>query len=251
MGTVVFDGGRPVLSLFSKGWDGVPVERPWDEWISGLALRADVEERRQVPAFLSFQRELRNAELDVSRGVPRGRRPAGGGPGRTASCAGASPTSPTFFARARPHREMEVPGRLAGRRAPGEPPSRPAARPARRLTDFFDLATFGDDGRALHLARRVSRGTPEALAAVPRRRDPGQDRPPEDRRRRRRLPDRPPFRPADGRGLARRARQHHRPLVLRRRGVLHRLRGFVRVGPRRGFHLLLVEEADGGFVPVL
>jgi hypothetical protein len=27
--------------------------------------------------------------------------------------------------------------------------------------------------------------------------------------------------------------------------------GFVRVGPRRGFHLLLVEETAGGFVPVL
>ena len=45
LGTVVFDQGRPVLSLFSKGWDGVPVERPWDEWVAGLALRADVEER--------------------------------------------------------------------------------------------------------------------------------------------------------------------------------------------------------------
>jgi len=27
--------------------------------------------------------------------------------------------------------------------------------------------------------------------------------------------------------------------------------GFVRVGPRRGLHLLLGEETDGGFVPVL
>jgi hypothetical protein len=27
--------------------------------------------------------------------------------------------------------------------------------------------------------------------------------------------------------------------------------GFVRVGPRRGFHLLLVEETEAGFVPVL
>jgi hypothetical protein len=27
--------------------------------------------------------------------------------------------------------------------------------------------------------------------------------------------------------------------------------GFVRVGPRRGFHLLLVEETDAGLVPVL
>jgi hypothetical protein len=27
--------------------------------------------------------------------------------------------------------------------------------------------------------------------------------------------------------------------------------GFVRVGPRRGFHLLLVEEMEAGFVPVL
>ena len=46
MGTVVLDQGRPVLSLYSKGWDGVPVERPWDEWVSGHSLKADVEERR-------------------------------------------------------------------------------------------------------------------------------------------------------------------------------------------------------------
>ena len=27
--------------------------------------------------------------------------------------------------------------------------------------------------------------------------------------------------------------------------------GFVRLGPRRGFHLLLVRETEGGFKPIL
>src|SRR5258707_14569367 len=64
---LLFCGGVPVLSLFSAGWEGVPVERPWQEWIGSVAVRADVVECRQMPCFLSYQRELRNAEVQVTR----------------------------------------------------------------------------------------------------------------------------------------------------------------------------------------
>src|SRR5258707_12848746 len=78
---LLFCGGVPVLSLFSAGWEGVPVERPWKEWIESVAVQADVIECRQMPCFLSFRRELRNAEVRVTPGVPMdagssGRRPA-------------------------------------------------------------------------------------------------------------------------------------------------------------------------------
>ena len=250
LGTVVFDGGRPVLSLFSKGWDGVPVERPWDEWVSGLALRADVEERRQVPCFLSFQRELRNAELDVSRGVP----PA----------AGLLAEDPvhrflrwsladlaTFFRERDRTAKWKYLIALAGRRAPGEAPSRPAARglAAHRLlrSRHFRRGRPRAPPRPPGVARH-----PRGVRAVPRRRDPGQDRPPEDGGRRRRLPDRPPFRSADGRGLARRARRTP-PAAgpSASRSPSPATRGSCAWGPGGGSTCCWSRRGSGGFVPVL
>jgi len=249
LGTVVFDGGRPVLSLFSKGWDGVPVERPWDEWVSGLALRADVEERRQVPCFLSFQRELRNAELDVSRGVP----PAAGllaeDPAHRFLRWSLADLATFFRERDRTAKWKYLIDWLADvRRAKLHHDLPRAGSP---LTDFFDLATFGEDGRALHLARRVSRGTPEAFARF--REDVIQAKTAR-------------LKTGDIGGAFLIARRFDPQTVEAWRaerasttgrwsfGVEESFtgyEGFVRVGPRRGFHLLLVEEGDGGFVPVL
>ncbi len=152
LGTVVFDQGRPVLSLFSKGWDGVPVERPWDEWVSGLPLRADVEERRQMPVFLSFQRELRNTEARRLARRPRRRRAAGGRSGPPLPALGPR-RPPGLPPRARPRDEVEVPRRVAGRRAPGAAPPRPAA-----------------DGRPHHgllRPRHLRRGRPRAPPRPP------------------------------------------------------------------------------------
>jgi hypothetical protein len=249
LGTVVFDQGRPALSLFSKGWDGVPVERPWDEWVSGLALRADVEERRQVPCFLSFQRELRNTELDVSRGVP--------------AAAGLLAEDPAYrFLRwaladlATYFRERDRAGKwkylvewLADVRRVRLHHDLP--RTGAPTTDFFDLATFGEDGRALHLGRRVANGTPEALARF--REDVIQAKTAR-------------LKTGDVGGAFLIARRFDPQTVETWRaekanstgrwsfGVEESFtgyEGFVRVGPRRGFHLLLVEETDAGFVPVL
>jgi hypothetical protein len=249
LGTVVFEGGRPVLSLFSKGWDGVPVERPWDEWVSGLALRADIEERRQVPCFLSFQRELRNAELDLSRGVP----PAAGllaeDPVHRFLRWSLADLAAFFRERDRTAKWKYLIDWLADVRRAKLHHDLP--RTGSPLTDFFDLATFGEDGRALHLARRVSRATPEAFARF--RDDVIQAKTAR-------------LKTGDVGGAFLIARRFDPQTVEAWRaervnttgrwsfGVEESFtgyEGFVRVGPRRGFHLLLVEETDGGFVPVL
>jgi hypothetical protein len=249
LGTVVFDQGRPVLSLFSKGWDGVPVERPWDEWVSGLALRADVEERRQMPCFLSFQRELRNAELDVSRGVPAASGLLADDPLYRFLRWSLADLATFFRERDRAAKWKYLVDWLADVRRARLHHDLP--RPGSPTTDFFDLATFEEDGRVLHLARRVAHGTPEALtrfredviAAKSARLKTG-----------------------DVGGAFLIARRFDPQTIETWRaekanttgrwsfGVEESFtgyEGFVRVGPRRGFHLLLVEETEAGFVPVL
>jgi hypothetical protein len=238
LGTVIFDQGRPILSLYSKGWDGVPVERPWDEWVSGLALRADVEERREVPGFVSFQRELRNVELDVSRGVP--------------AASGLLAEDPVYrFLR---WSLADLPAFLRDRERTARwkylaewlGDVRRAAfhhdlpRTGAPTSDFFDLVTFGETGRVLHLGRRVVHATPEVLARF--RDDVIQAKTAR-------------LKTGDVGGAFLIARRFDPETIeawrSERPESFTGYEGFVRVGPRRGFHLLLVEETEAGFVPVL
>ena len=275
---LLFCGGKPVLSLFSAGWDGIPVERPWQEWIGDVAVQADVIESRQMPCFLSFRRELRNAEIQVTPGVPldagsSGRRPATSAsgtmraPAPVISSEGTSnplfaedpmvrflrwslEEAPRFFAeRERTARWKYLVEWLADVRRAALHHDLP--RTGTPATDFFDLATFDAGGRVLHLAQRVSRATPEVLAAFK-----------EDvvRAKTARLKG------GDVGGAILVARSfddatleayHTTELGSTGRftfGVeesFTKYEGFVRVGPRRGFHLLLVQETDDGFTPIL
>jgi hypothetical protein len=238
LGTVIFDQGRPILSLYSKGWDGVPVERPWDEWVSGLALRADVEERREVPGFVSFQRELRNVELDVSRGVP--------------AASGLLAEDPVYrFLR---WSLADLPAFLRDRERTARwkylaewlGDMRRAAfhhdlpRTGAPTSDFFDLVTFGETARVLHLGRRVVHATPEVLARF--RDDVIQAKTAR-------------LKTGDVGGAFLIARRFDPETIeawrSERPESFTGYEGFVRVGPRRGFHLLLIEETEAGFVPVL
>ncbi len=250
---LLFCGGVPVLSLFSTGWEGVPVERPWQEWIGTVAVRADVVECRQMPCFLSFRRELRNAEVEVAPGVPV--------TGETAHPLFAEDPmarflrwsleeAPRFFAeRDRTARWKYLVEWLADVRRAALHHDLP--RTGTAATDFFDLATFDAGGRVLHLAQRVSRATPEVLAAFK-----------EDvvRAKTARLKG------GDVGGAILVARsfddatlEAYNRTELGSTGrftfgveeSFTKYEGFVRVGPRRGFHLLLVQETDGGFTPIL
>lgn len=64
---VLLDKGREVLNIFSKGWAGVPLNDPWEAWVSSLAVRADVEERRWAPLAPSYRRSLPDKDSGVGR----------------------------------------------------------------------------------------------------------------------------------------------------------------------------------------
>jgi protein kinase-like protein len=257
---LLFCGGVPVLSLFSAGWEGVPVERPWQEWIGNVAVQADVVECRQMPCFLSFRRELRNAEVQVVTSGAGVKAPILTPESAASPLYAEDPIyrflrwsleeAPRFFAeRERTARWKYLVEWLADVRRAALHHDLP--RTGTPATDFFDLATFDADGRVLHLAQRVSRATPEVLAAFK-----------EDvvRAKTARLKG------GDVGGAILVARSfddatleayHTTELGSTGRftfGVeesFTKYEGFVRVGPRRGFHLLLVRETDDGFTPIL
>jgi len=253
VGALLFCGGVPVLSLFSAGWEGVPVERPWQEWMAGVALRADVVECRQMPCFLSFRRELRNAGVQVTSGelAPEcAESPLFAEDPIVRFLRWSLTEAPRFFAeRERTARWKYLVEWLADVRRAALHHDLP--RTGTPATDFFDLATFDEGGRVLHLAQRVARATPEVLAAFK-----------DDvvRAKTARLKG------GDVGGAILVARSFDDATVEAWRSAelgstgrftfgveesFTKYEGFVRVGPRRGFHLLLVEETDEGFTPVL
>lgn len=139
--------------------------------------------------------------------------------------------------RARLHHHLPDPGRQS--------PTTPVSRRER-----FNLATFDEAGKVLHLALRLDQATPQSLEAAVARLTAAK---------RGRLESgdvgagilvAPSFDAATieaylallqrgGRGMA--------DLIDSLTGYA----GFLRLGPRRGYHLLLVEETPQGFQPVL
>jgi tRNA A-37 threonylcarbamoyl transferase component Bud32 len=280
-GIILFCGGSPAVALFDGGWGDVPVDRPWEEWISAVACHADIEESHAVPGFLSFRRELRNAAVAVSpssaappAGTERRRSgaslrmpavlltpsqsPSGGDPALLPDdpihrfLRWALTDLPEFF------RERDKTARwkylvewLADVRTARLHHDLP--RPGSLETDFFDLATFDSGGRVLHLGERVTRGTGAAL-------DEARNRMIRAKTARLKTGD------VGGAFLIARSFDDD-ALAAYRAGdpgtasggrwtfgfeeSFTGYEGFVRVGPRRGFHLLLVEETDDGFVPIL
>jgi len=124
-------------------------------------------------------------------------------------------------------------------------------RPGERESDDFDLVTADADGKVLHLGQRLAKPTPEsfrafterAIAAKTARKKTG-----------------------DVGGVFLIAPSFPEPVLEAYRDTVHGgtgswfdveesftgYAGFVRIGARRGFHLLLVEEEDGGsFKPLI
>jgi len=123
-------------------------------------------------------------------------------------------------------------------------------RPDQREADFFDLVTFDSGEKVLHIAHRVPRGTPETLAGFV-------DRVVAAKRARTKTGD------VGGAFLI--APQFEESMIeayqasTKPKGTgllsveekLTKYEGFIRMGPRRGFHLLLVAEKKDGFEPLL
>ena len=125
-------------------------------------------------------------------------------------------------------------------------------RPNSQDSDTFDLVTFDESGKALHLAHRHAHGSAAALEAFV-------ERVVAAKTARIKTGDiggacfiAPSF---DDDALAlydtMTVHEEKRSLLFSLQDSLTRYEGFVRMGSRRGFHLLLVVETPEGFRPLL
>lgn len=70
LGFALFSRGKRVLDVFGHGWPEDPVAISWEEWLAETGAIVSVEDRRTRFPSLSFRRELRNFRLDVLRESP-------------------------------------------------------------------------------------------------------------------------------------------------------------------------------------
>lgn len=289
-GFVFFDEGRTVLTIFSDGWDDLPVSTTWERWMSQVPLNASLEEKVWIPAHLSYRKELKDFWFDVaeSTSVSVGARIKQTFLKKTAHLkapAGATPS------RLRPVMRLSAPDDVAAMEAfySGDPIYRfldwaleelPAyfderdrtsrwkylvewvslirkaalhhalPRPDSRDTDFFDLVTTDAAGKVLHLAHRAPRGTPEALnefvgrvvTAKKARIKTGD------------VGGAFLLAPSFEESMIEAYQASTKPVgtgLLSVEEKITKYEGFIRMGPRRGFHLLLVAEKGDGFEPLL
>lgn len=260
-GLVLQTGGRTLLTMFSDGWDGIPVDEPWETWVGSQPVQARVEEKNVPRLAFEVRRKFKDLELQVD---PISRPPIITAPpaaGLKLSGQTGSPSEspavrfltwgiehlPPFFAeRGKTDRWKYVvdwlPLARKGRL------HHELARPGANGADFFDLATFDEHEKALHLMHRVARATQREVKDFI-------DRVSSAKGARIKGGDigaafllSPSFDPS--------ALSAYRTATLAESGrwieeTLTRYEGFVRMGPRRGFHLLLVKELPDGFEPIL
>ncbi|MFN7962005.1 MAG: serine/threonine-protein kinase [Thermoanaerobaculia bacterium] len=265
-GRVLLAGGRSPLRLFGGDWQGLPLDRPWPELVAALPLKARVLEAQERHLSLSYRRLFPGFEVLTQRGTGTG---AAADPvlvpqPSSSAHRGARETSPLALEKAPAYRLLGW--LLSDGGAFFRERDRAAkwkylvewladVRSARLYAELagsgFDFATFDGTGKLLHLARRVDFADREAasrfiddVARVKAER----------------------IKTGDVGGALLVARQLSPGLLDayggggslsesgRRFAVEESFtgyEGFVRVGPRRGFHLLLVEESESGFRPIL
>lgn len=285
-GRVVLVGGEPVLAFFSGGWEDVDLEQVWTAWVGQFPLAIEIEKVAAAPLDLTWSLRLRDFELACERSSSTGRTSRGSGsltarrlPLLTRRL-GASSTTLELS----PVGEVET-GAEAWRESPAvrlldwlltegathfaeaKVASRwkylaewlPLVRRAKLYTDLrkegrsrsgrFDLATLDGDGKVLHLARRFAKIDAEtfrrALAQAI-----------EEKESRIAGGDiggvlfaAPEF-PPEVIELYVDAIESHASGFRRIQENVTGYAGFVRIGARRGFHLLLVEERGGKYSPL-
>lgn len=301
LGFIFFDKGVAALSMFSVGWDDLPINQTWESWVSSAPINASIEEKVWIPAHLSYRRELHNFGLTVE---PPKAKDSGGliaktlfkqtGSLRTLrqlkgdSGASGKPETSTIITPVASFASNEEATAMQAFLA-GDPTYRflewaveelPAffserdrssrwkylcewiplirksvlhydlPRPDSRLTDFFDLVTLDESEKVLHIGHRVPRGTPEALETFV-------SRVVEAKKARTKTGDVGGaflIAPSFDESMIEAYKSATKPVGTGLLSVEERLtkyEGFIRLGPRRGFHLLLVVEKATGFDPVL
>ena len=127
-------------------------------------------------------------------------------------------------------------------------------RPRSRDTDPFDVVTFGADEKVLHLANRVARVTPDVLRAFAERVTGAKEARIKTGDVGAALLVSPSFDESVAetyREITSREAEKSRSWAFGAIEAATSYEGFVRIGPRRGFHLVLVEETKDGFEIVL
>jgi len=281
-----FQNGRKLLEIFSEGWKPNPIEHPWQSWIDDRSVTVNVERRQTNFPTVTYRRELESLTFDVSPSS-EGQRVENDSSESTVGMRysnwriepvdaegndGASRDSTIW--RDLYHSDpsygllewilSELPEHMEERRRFDEwkylthwiaeisqaSLYHDLPRPGTRESDRFDLVTRDDDGKVLHVGRRVSRLTPDTLEAF-----------------------------IDDVKTAKKARNDRGDIgaaILLADDYTDQFRekyrnvtsdiaswmasvtesitgyeGFVRIGLRRGFHLLPVLENEGRFSPIL
>ena len=127
-------------------------------------------------------------------------------------------------------------------------------RPKSRETDLFDVVTIGEDDKVLHLAHRVARVTPDVLRAFVERVTAAKEARIKTGDVGTALLVSPSFDESVAqtyREITSREAEKSRSWAFGAIEAATSYEGFVRIGPRRGFHLVLVEETPAGFEVVL
>lgn len=293
-GLVFFHRGEDVLSVFSSGWDDVPIEQPWQQWVSRTSIRASVVEQQSLPLTLWYRHSLPDFELLAQTVEKRADDDSQPSPGATTSSrirqlfqsSGRSNSLDTgqVVLQLSPQQEAgggathyqqapafqlldwtlnQLPEYLAERQKTGPwkylgdwlPLVRRARlhhtlpRPGSRQADTFDLVTFDDRGKVLHLAQHIAAPSVDQF---------------DDFLERVLLAKTARIKTGDVGGVFLVASKLSDDVLSayseRIQGVtgifgledaFTGYAGFVRIGARRGFHLMLVEQQGDTFLPIL
>ena len=296
-GLVCFVNGQAKLSLYSEGWNRIPVEQSWQRWISEFPVRAQVEHRHLNPAASWFRLAFPKLDFEIHTLDDQDPKSSLSDSGSTStrlrqffssSRTGLLGTSKLAlrlspggsvepFHGAGVHYERapavrflawlieEMPRYLAERDLFGRWKyladwiflTRKATaydslvRPGTPTHDAFDLSTADGDGKILHLAHRLTNPDVESFKAF-------LDRVIAAKTARKKT--------GDVGGVFLIAPSFDQDVLHAYQETLHSAssstwfgmeesftgyEGFVRIGPRRGFHLMLVQEKGDGFEPIL
>ena len=297
-GVVCFVDGQAKLSLYSEGWNRVPVEQSWQRWISEHPVHAQVEHRNLNPAArwfrsafakLAFEIEILDENADSNSPRPD----SGSTSTRLRQLFSSSRTgllgtdklalrlspggSVEPFHGAGVHYERapavrfltwmieEMPRYFAERELFGRWKylaewifliRRATAydallRPGTSIHDDFDLTTDDGDGKILHLAHRLANPDVDSFKAF-------LDRVVTAKTARKKTGDvggafliAPSFTPEVLRAYQETLHSASSSTWFGMEESFTGYEGFVRIGPRRGFHLMLVQEKEDRFEPVL
>jgi serine/threonine protein kinase len=191
--------GRTLAALYSRGWDELPVEQSWRRWVADHPVRASVLELKAPPLEAWYPHALAGLRLEIERPAGEHAPAAANGSGRRRLFSSSSLLSASALPAAvvRPASSLlgelpyesapafrilswmlaELPAWLAERRLGARwkylsewiPLVRRARlhhdlrRPGSEEHDRFDVVTFDERGKVLHLVERVETIGPDSL----------------------------------------------------------------------------------------